>query len=93
MNTDISKGLHDRGICVIIPTYNNEKTISGVVNEALSFCDSVIVVNDGSTDSTTQALRSISGIILVSIGITLCAIIILIEFEFRTSQSTYPVLI
>ena len=65
MNTDISKGLHDRGICVIIPTYNNEKTISGVVNEALSFCDSVIVVNDGSTDSTTQSLRSISGITLV----------------------------
>ena len=65
MNTDISKGLHNRGICVIIPTYNNEKTISGVVSEALSFCDSVIVVNDGSTDSTTQSLRSISGITLV----------------------------
>lgn len=57
--------LHDRGICVIIPTYNNGGTIGRVVTETLEMCDDVIVVNDGSTDSTTATLRSIEGITLV----------------------------
>lgn len=62
---NINKSLHERGICVIIPTYNNENTIGRIVHEALSLCDGIIVVNDGSTDSTTQTLRSINGITLI----------------------------
>lgn len=57
--------IHGQGICVIIPTYNNEKTIGQVVRETQAVCDDVIVVNDGSTDSTAQILNSINGITLI----------------------------
>ena len=58
--------LRARGICVIIPTYNNEKTIGQVVADTLAYCDDVIVVNDGCTDATAQILSGIAGITLVS---------------------------
>ena len=57
--------LHDRGICVVIPTYNNGGTIAAVVRDALRECRDVIVVNDGSTDNTPVELRQIDGITLV----------------------------
>lgn len=57
--------LHDRGICVIIPTYNNGGTIERVVREVMQQCDDVIVVNDGSTDASTEILHGIEGITLV----------------------------
>ena len=57
--------LRERGICVIIPTYNNAGTLRDVVMRALAHCDDVIVVNDGSTDSTAEILHSISGIEIV----------------------------
>ena len=57
--------LHDRGICVVIPTYNNEGTVESVVRRTLEECSDVIVVNDGSTDRTGEILRSIEGISLV----------------------------
>ena len=56
---------HDRGICVVIPTYNNGGTIEKVVRDTLEQCGDVIVVNDGSTDATTDILRRIDGITLV----------------------------
>ena len=49
--------LHDRGICVVIPTYNNDGTIAAVVSEVLKECNDVIVVNDGSTDHTSKILH------------------------------------
>jgi glycosyltransferase involved in cell wall biosynthesis len=42
--------------CVVIPTYNNEKTLEKVVQEVLGITGDVIVVNDGSTDSTVEIL-------------------------------------
>lgn len=57
--------LRDRGICVVIPTYNNVGTIVDVVNRTLQQCDDVIVVNDGSTDGTAGLLRRMEGICLV----------------------------
>lgn len=46
--------------CVLIPTYNNEKTLKRVVDSVLEFVPGkfVIVVNDGSTDSTAEILSS-----------------------------------
>ena len=46
--------LHERGICVVIPTYNNVNTILDVVKRTLIQCDDVIVVNDGCTDGTAE---------------------------------------
>ena len=57
--------LHERGICVVIPTYNNVNTILDVVKRTLIQCDDVIVVNDGCTDGTAELLREISSITLV----------------------------
>ncbi len=42
--------------CVIIPTYNNYKTLQQVIEGVLVYTEDVIVVNDGSTDSTSEIL-------------------------------------
>lgn len=42
--------------CVIIPTYNNYKTLQQVIEGVLVFTENIIVVNDGSTDSTAEIL-------------------------------------
>jgi glycosyltransferase involved in cell wall biosynthesis len=47
-------------VCVIIPTYNNHKTLKRVLDSVLQYTSNVIVVNDGSTDSTTQILEAYS---------------------------------
>ncbi len=60
------KLLHDRGICVIIPTYNNGGTIGQVVSGVLQECNDIIVVNDGSTDDTANILQTFPGITIVS---------------------------
>ncbi|MBU0766730.1 glycosyltransferase family 2 protein [Patescibacteria group bacterium] len=38
----------------VIPAYNEEKRVPQVVRDALKFVDSVIVVDDGSTDRTAE---------------------------------------
>ena len=50
--------LADINGCVIIPTYNNEKTLAKVIDGVLNFTNQkdVIVVNDGATDSTPKIL-------------------------------------
>lgn len=58
--------LHDRGICVVIPTYNNVGTICDVVERTLQQCQDVIVVSDGCTDGTCELLKGIKGITLVA---------------------------
>lgn len=51
---------------VIIPTYNNEKTIRQIVDDVKNYSDDVIVVNDGSTDKTSVILDEYSGIQYIS---------------------------
>lgn len=63
---DMRQTLRARGICVVIPTYNNGGTIVRVVEEVKQYCHDIIVVNDGSTDDTPTLLASIEGITLVS---------------------------
>lgn len=46
------------GIVVIIPTYNNNKTVTTVITDVLCYVEDVIVVNDGSTDSTPTLLSN-----------------------------------
>ncbi|MDR1865510.1 MAG: glycosyltransferase family 2 protein [Bacteroidales bacterium] len=52
-------------ICILIPTYNNDKTLSGVIDDVLRFTSAVIVVNDGSTDRTAQVLETYGERIMV----------------------------
>ncbi|MGO3813029.1 glycosyltransferase family 2 protein, partial [Mesonia sp.] len=42
---------------VIIPTYNNELTLTRVIDDVLRFTSNVIIVNDGSTDNTATLLK------------------------------------
>ena len=66
MNEELKKQLRNRGICVVIPTYNNDTTIKTVVEKSLLYCADVIVVTDGCTDRTTDILDAIDGITIVS---------------------------
>ena len=45
-------------LCVIIPTYNNAKTLAHVINDVLVYTHAVIVVNDGATDNTGEILTN-----------------------------------
>lgn len=42
--------------CIIVPTYNNAGTLKQVLTSVLEYTDRVIVVNDGSTDKTSQII-------------------------------------
>jgi glycosyltransferase involved in cell wall biosynthesis len=44
-------------ICVLVPTYNNEGTLPKVIEDVLNYTVNIIVVNDGSTDSTEEVLQ------------------------------------
>ncbi|MFP3834273.1 DUF2062 domain-containing protein [Chryseobacterium sp. SIMBA_028] len=53
---EVQNAISEKKICVLIPTYNNEKTLKRVIDGVLNYTESIIVVNDGSTDSTLQIL-------------------------------------
>jgi glycosyltransferase involved in cell wall biosynthesis len=46
-------------LCVVIPAYNEAATIRDVAVRALAQCKHVIVVDDGSSDGTAQALAAL----------------------------------
>ncbi len=52
-----NRSYSDINFCVIIPTYNNEKTVEKVIIETLEYTRNVIVVSDGSTDKTESILN------------------------------------
>ena len=54
------------GTVAIIPVYNNEKTILSVIESVREYCPDIIVVNDGSSDSTAEILSGVSGVLVVS---------------------------
>lgn len=72
-NTNISdpkktvKDLLKKHNCaVIIPTYNNDKTLKRVIEGVLEYTEDVIIVNDGSTDNSAAILESYSKLEIIS---------------------------
>ena len=46
--------------CVVIPTYNNEKSLASVIQDVLVYTNNIIIVNDGSIDDTVNILSQFS---------------------------------
>jgi polyprenyl-phospho-N-acetylgalactosaminyl synthase len=54
----------NRGIFIVIPAYNEAKTVGGVVREIIGLYPNVIVVDDGSPDSTVAEARAAGAVVL-----------------------------
>ncbi|AZA55971.1 MULTISPECIES: DUF2062 domain-containing protein [Chryseobacterium] len=54
--TEVQHAISEKNICVLVPTYNNEKTLRRVIDGILQYTCDIIIVNDGSTDSTPVIL-------------------------------------
>lgn len=52
-------------VIAVIPAYNEAKRITGVVERTKKYVDAVVVVNDGSSDTTADTARN-AGAIVVS---------------------------
>jgi len=50
----------DKKIAVVVPAYNEEKLIGQTLSSIPEFVDKIIVVNDKSTDKTTQVVRHLT---------------------------------
>jgi glycosyltransferase involved in cell wall biosynthesis len=59
--------LIDSNTCIIIPTYNNEKTVERIIKSVIEVTqsNSIIVVNDGSTDQTSAIINQFGNQITV----------------------------
>lgn len=44
--------------CILIPTFNNAGTLKRVIDQILQYTESLIVINDGSTDNTAEILSN-----------------------------------
>jgi glycosyltransferase involved in cell wall biosynthesis len=53
-------------VCVLLPTYNNNGTIAGVIDGIRLLTNDLIVVNDGSSDDTAKILDQYPDIHLIS---------------------------
>lgn len=64
---EVQNAVVEKKICILIPTYNNEKTLKRVIDGVLDYTESIIVVNDGSTDSTPQILAQYPQLTVISL--------------------------
>ncbi|WP_235906044.1 DUF2062 domain-containing protein [Patiriisocius marinistellae] len=55
--------------CVIIPTYNNEKTLARVIDGVLNITSNIIIVNDGATDGTAEILNNYKSLVQIHLPI------------------------
>lgn len=44
--------------CILVPTYNNQKSLASVLQDLQLYTSNILVVNDGSTDDTSQILEN-----------------------------------
>ena len=49
----------DEGVWIVIPAYNEARTIRGLAEAALALCVRVLVVDDGSSDGTAEQLNGL----------------------------------
>lgn len=61
--------IEEKKIAVVIPTYNNQKTLKRVIDGVLGYTQNIIIINDGSTDSTQEILAQYPQIQVISLPI------------------------
>lgn len=64
--TSCKEKLDELNIVIVVPTYNNAKTIGGVLSDIKQYANHIIVVNDGSTDDTAHILSEIEGVEIIT---------------------------
>ena len=50
----------DLRVAVVVPAHNEERLIGSVITTAPEFVDHIIVVDDASSDSTSEAARGVA---------------------------------
>lgn len=60
------KNIEELKCVVVIPTYNNDKTLKQVIDSVREYSPNIMVVNDGSTDSTSEILAQQKDIHIIS---------------------------
>jgi len=55
--------------CVIIPTYNNAKTLKRVIDAVLNYTNHIFIVNDGSTDETADILENYKQLYILNVPV------------------------
>jgi glycosyltransferase involved in cell wall biosynthesis len=66
MTQPIRNTFRDKKVCVLVPTFNNAQTLPAVLDSLLEYTDQIVVVNDGSTDATTDVLEKFKALAVVS---------------------------
>lgn len=63
----LNTSIEQINVCVIIPTYNNEKTLVRVIENVRNYFpdNRIIVVNDGATDGTSELLKQFDSITIL----------------------------
>ncbi len=62
----VKKKFEQLKCCVLIPTYNNAKTVEKVIESTLEYCVSVILINDGCTDGSEKILKKYPQLIIIN---------------------------
>ena len=66
MTGSLMEKFDDLKACVIIPTYNNGATLATVIEDVAQYTNHIIVVNDGSTDSTVEIVKQFPEVQFIS---------------------------
>ena len=51
-------------ICLLLPAYNEAKTIGHIISQARTYIESIVVIDDGSSDNTAQIAREQDVVVL-----------------------------
>jgi len=73
-------------LAIVIPAYNEARTIRGIAEEALRQAACVIIVDDGSTDATSDALAGLP-VTLVRNGVKEAKVLLAGEFHDAVERS------
>ncbi|GAA3508298.1 DUF2062 domain-containing protein [Aquimarina addita] len=56
ITTQLDSRFEALNCCVLIPTYNNQKTLDAIIQGVLEYTDRILIINDGATDTTATIL-------------------------------------